>query len=109
MPTSHETVEILLRMERTLGNLDARITAVQEDTKEIKKETKYTNGKVIKLRDEMVVAQDDIKSLYQAVGAPKTHIEIKKQSFFAMSWEKIVFILGSLATLIAFVIERLTP
>lgn len=104
-----ETMDILLRIENRLGKHEAMLEAIQEDTKDTRSEAKYTNGKVRKLVTEMETAQNDIKALYQSISSlPHTHIEVKKQSIFSMSWEKLLFILGSVATLIAFVIEKIT-
>ena len=101
-------MDVLLRIERTLGNLDARASSMSEDIKEIVKEAKYTNGKVMKLRDDVDRTKQDIATLYQAVNAVPVQHDVKKGGLFTLTWERLLFIFGSVATLIAFVIEKLS-
>lgn len=118
MSKTLEHLDILLRIERQLGKTEAVLNAIQEDTKEIKQEAKYTNGKIIKLRKDVDAIKEDVSALYQSIGStsksPSTVIGHtdkvtvnERNKIFSVSWEKLLFIFGSIATIIAFVIERL--
>lgn len=91
--------EFANNMQKFMVSIDDKIASVDSNIKELEKQVRYTNGKVIRLREDV----DAIKHQ-----KPPKKEQGKLLSFSSDNWNRIIFILSMLAVFVGYVIEYLT-
>lgn len=100
--------ETLFEVHQQLGRYGALLETIAEDVKETKREAKNTNGRVSRLELREEGRDGKVLELAGAYMQLKDAVANKpKESWFKLDWQKLVLILGSIATLIALVIEKM--
>lgn len=90
------TEKILMEIHQTLGHHGGILSTIRDDVAETKKEAKKTNGRVNTLENQVVTLQ---QQMLQLKGVPH-------KAPITLDWQKIVLFLGAIATILAYVIEK---
>ena len=100
--------EVLYDIHAQLGRHGALLETISQDVVETKAEAKNTNGRVSRLELREEGRDGKVLELAGAYMQLKETVNLKpKESWFKLDWQKLVLILGSIATLIALVIEKM--
>lgn len=87
-------VQILLDIQRTLGSLESSQKSVGDKLDDIHDQVRYTNGRVNKLRS-------DVDKLLEGENLKK------KDTSFQLTWTQWGVVFASIATVSAYIIEKL--
>ena len=90
--------EILMKVHQEIGSLSATAERMEVDIKEIKVQTTATNGRVTKAEDRLNNIDERLEDFQRRLETP---------NWARITWQKIVFFLGAIGTLGAFIIEKL--
>lgn len=88
-----------MEIHQTLGHHGGILSIIRDDVGETKKEAKKTNGRVNTLENQVLTLQ---QQMMQLKGVPK-----EKKEGIVLDWQKILIFMGAIATIAAYVIEKL--